>query len=335
MGLLTYDDLTEVLDDVKLDGRKRNAICDCPYCGKTQKFGISLVKEGNPWNCFVCQESGRNFKLMSYLGRLDLITDFFDYESDEVENSLLDIEDEEDIDIELEEISLPPRTKKVATNKYLEKRGWWDESFFDFPVYKSKEFKYEDYVLLGVEMYGSLVGFVGRHIWDKKKISQYNSKAKTQGTYQILRYRNSEGNEFGKMLYGFDTIVEGETDTVIIVEGCMDVINLVQELELFESNEVRAVATFGKSISEEQIFHLQEKGIKNVVVFYDDDAVDDIKKLDLDKYFKVIVASTNDADGVGENDDVGDLTGEQIEQCLGMARKPSEFYYDKVTVFSV
>jgi len=332
MNLLNYEDITDVLDNVKLDGRRRNAICDCPYCGKTQKFGISLVKEGNPWNCFVCQESGRSFKLLSFLGRLDLATDFFQ-EEDEIENPLLQIDDEE-LDLELDEVELPPRTRRVSSNKYLENRGWYDESFFDFPVYKSRDFKYEDYIILGVEMYGELVGYVSRHIWDKSKIESHNRVARRNGEYQILRYKNSDGNEFGKMLYGFDTIKDN-TDTVILVEGAMDVIQLSQELELFDSDDVRALATFGKKISDEQVFHLQEMGIKNVIVFYDTDAVDDVKKMNLHKFFNVLVASADDADGFRSGMDVGDLSSEQIEQCLGMARKPEEAFYDKVVILEI
>ena len=70
------------------------------------------------------------------------------------------------------------------------------------------------------------------------------------------------------------------------------------------------------------------------MVYYDDDAVEDIKKMDLHKYFNVVIASTNDADGVKEGDDVGDLSAEQIEQCLSNSRKPNEFFYDKVEIFN-
>ena len=330
--MLSYDDLTEILDNVKLDGRRRNAICDCAYCGKSQKMGISLVKEGNPWQCFSCQESGKAWKLCNHFGRLDLIQEFFDV--DEGVEDILKIEEEE-LDLDLFEIKLPEKTKRTLSDPYLDSRGWWEESYMDFPVYKSRHFKYSDYVLLGVTMYGELVGFVGRHIWSKSKIANYNSEAKRSGEYQILRYRNSEGNEFAKIIGGFDKIVEGETDTVILVEGVMDVINVSQELDLFASNDVRALCTFGKKISEEQIYHLQEMGIKNVIIFYDDDAVEDIKRMGLDKYFNVVIASTNDADNVKSGDDVGDLSAEQIEQCLSLARKPEEFYFDKVVVYDI
>jgi DNA primase len=333
MAHLSYEDLTEIVDNPKLDGRRRNVVCDCAYCGKSQKMGISLVKESNPWQCFSCGERGTAWKLCNNAGRLDLIQEFFDVDED-VENPLLQIEEEE-LDLELEEVELPPQTKRVLQDAYLDKRGWWEESYMDFPVYKSKNFKYADYVLLGVKMYGELVGFVGRHIWSKSKIANYNSEAKRKGDYQILRYRNSEGNEFAKMLGGFDKIVEGETDTVILVEGFMDVINISQELDLFASKDVRAICTFGKKISEEQIYHLQEMGIKNIIVFYDDDAVEDIKRMDLGKYFNTVIASTNDADNVRAGDDVGDLSAEQIEQCLHLARKPEEFYFDKVVVYDI
>ena len=137
------------------------------------------------------------------------------------------------------------------------------------------------------------------------------------------------------MLFGFDHIVEGETDTAILVEGAMDVINISQELDLFESTKVRAVATFGKKISLEQIFHLQSKGIKNIIVFFDTDAIDDIKRLELHKYFNVLIACADDVDGYEEGMDAGDLSGAQIEQCLSLAKKPEEFYNDKITIYDL
>ena len=82
MAQLSYEDLTEILDNVKLDGRKRNAITDCPYCGKSHKFGVSLVKESSPWQCFSCGERGTAWKLCNYFGRLDLIQEYFDLDED-------------------------------------------------------------------------------------------------------------------------------------------------------------------------------------------------------------------------------------------------------------
>ena len=136
----------------------------------------------------------------------------------------------------------------------------------------------------------------------KKEIVSYNKEQARIGGYQILRYKNSDGNEMAKMLFGFDHIIEGKTDTAILVEGAMDVVNLSQELGLFESDRMRAVATFGKKLSSEQIYHLQSKGIKNIIIFFDDDAIDDIKRMDAHKFFNVRIASTMDADGVEQNE---------------------------------
>ena len=187
---------------------------------------------------------------------------------------------------------------------------------------------------MGVYMYETLVGYVSRHTWSKKKIERYNKKAKREDSYQILRYRNSEGNEFSKMLGGIQHVVEGETDTAILVEGLMDVVSISQQLDLFSSNKMRALCTFGKKISKEQIYHLQVSGIKNLIVWFDDDAIDTIKELELDKFFNVLIASTNDADGSDDGDDVDDLSAEQIEQCLSLARTPNTFFYDKIEVFN-
>lgn len=49
-----------------------------------------------------------------------------------------------------------------------------------------------------------------------------------------------------KLLYNYDTIIEGETDTVILVEGVFDVIALTRKLELYDNQRVAVVATFGK-----------------------------------------------------------------------------------------
>lgn len=333
MKLLNEDDLSEVLENISLDGRNRNIICDCPYCGKSRKFGISLVKEGNPWNCFSCTERGRSIKLMTYFNRMDLIQEFLDVKED-LENPLEEIK-EEDLDLELEEVDLPPETKRVLDDDYLEEeRGWWEESLDNFPVFRSRNFKYKDYIVIGVYMYDTLVGYVSRHTWRKERISRYNKRAKREGGYQILRYRNSEGNEFSKMLGGMQHVVEGQTDTAILVEGYMDIIRLTQELDLFSSNKIRSLCTFGKKISPEQIYHLQSSGIKNIIVWFDDDAIDTIKDLGLEKFFNVLIASTDDADGAKSGYDVDDLNADQIEQCLSMARTPISYFYDKIEVFS-
>lgn len=107
-----------------------------------------------------------------------------------------------------------------------------------------------------------------------------------------MRYRNSTENDFVKLLYNYDAVIEDETDTVIIVEGVFDAIALTRKLNLYDNSQIAVVATFGKKISDVQIYKLQSKGVKTVVVGYDGDAVESIKKtsLQLNDYFDVYIA---------------------------------------------
>jgi DNA primase len=143
---------------------------------------------------------------------------------------------------------------------------------------------------------GDIVGYVSRHIWDKDDIDEYNRKAEHNGKYRIMRYRNSTENDFVKLLYNYDAIVEDVTDTVVIVEGVFDVIALTRKLHLYDNKKIAVVATFGKKISDAQIYKIQSKGVETIVVGYDGDASEAIKKTagKLNEYFDVYVADIED-----------------------------------------
>lgn len=112
-----------------------------------------------------------------------------------------------------------------------------------------------------------------------------------------LRYRNSTENDFVKLLYNYDSIIEDETDTVILVEGVFDVIALTRKLNLYNNPSVAVVATFGKKISDTQIYKLQAKGVHTIVIGYDGDATEAIKKTgdQLNEYFDCYVADIEDS----------------------------------------
>ena len=150
-------------------------------------------------------------------------------------------------------------------------------------------------MLLEIRDAGRLVGFVGRHIWDKEDIDDYNSTHR----YQIRRYNNSIENGFGKLLYNFDAIKQYKTRTVILCEGAFDVIALTRKLELYDRQDIVPVATFGKKISEVQIYKLQSKGVEQVVLGYDADARETTGHvaMQLDEYFDVYIADLNMANG--------------------------------------
>lgn len=291
----------------KLDGGRKNLIVPtCPYCGKQGgKFGIFVGAETEKKklfmsHCFSCGHTTKDInQLLDDIGRPDLkveetasfnpleVPEFFGVEEDE-------------IDDELEEVEMPEGYKRCYKNRYLKSRGFEFEDYDYFPVGTTRglNFKFDDYVIFPIIDNGKEVGYVSRHIWSKADIDEYNNRAKRNGKYQIRRYNNSLENDFIKLLYNYDTIIEDETDTVIIVEGIFDVISLTRKLDLYENNRVSVVATFGKKISDTQIYKLQSKGVRTVVIGYDSDAMEAINKAanQLNEYFDVYIAKI-DSDG--------------------------------------
>lgn len=291
----------------KLDGGRKNLIVPtCPYCGKQGgKFGIFVGAETEKKklfmsHCFSCGHTTKDInQLLDDIGRPDLkveetasfnpleVPEFFGVEEDE-------------IDDELEEVEMPEGYKRCYKNRYLKSRGFEFEDYDYFPVGTTRglNFKFDDYVIFPIIDNGKAVGYVSRHIWSKADIDEYNNRAKRNGKYQIRRYNNSLENDFIKLLYNYDTVIEDETDTVIIVEGIFDVISLTRKLDLYENNRVSVVATFGKKISDTQIYKLQSKGVRTIVIGYDSDAMEAINKAanQLNEYFDVYIAKI-DSDG--------------------------------------
>ena len=131
-----------------------------------------------------------------------------------------------------------------------------------------------------------------------------------------------------KLLYNYDAVHEGRTETVILCEGIFDVVALTRKLDLYESERVVVVATFGKKISRAQVFKLQTKGVRNVVVGYDGDAVDATKKTaeELSRYFEVLVADIPDP-----TKDWEDLSPHEIYDIFAYRLKtPVEYKINKI-----
>lgn len=285
----------------RMDGSGRNIIVPtCPACGKEGgKFGIYVgpeTKYKTPFmsHCFKCGYTTKTLgRLLDLLGRPDLMI------TDKASFSPLEVPDfyrleEVEIDDELEVVQMPDGWKRAYRNLYLKSRGFVADDFAYFPVGTTRglNFKFDDYVVFPIIDCGDTVGYVSRHTWSKDAIDEHNRKARRNGRYEIRRYNNSTENDFVKLLYNYDAVIEDETDTVILCEGIFDVIALTRKLELYDNHRIVPVATFGKKISQVQIYKLQSKGIKTVVIGYDTDARDGIIKAAdmLSEYFDVYVA---------------------------------------------
>lgn len=287
--------------NAKTDGSGKNLIVPtCPYCGKEGgKFGIYIGAETPRKklfvsHCFSCQKTVKDVnRLLSYIGRPDLqIVKRYDVERLEVDNFIS--LDEEELDDELQPIKMPDGWKRCFQNPYLKSRGFISDDFETFPVGTTRglNYKMDEYILFPVIDNKQIVGYVGRHTWGRDELEEYNLQAKLQGKYQKLRYKNSQDNNFSKMLYNFDAVIEDVTDTVVLVEGIFDAIALVRHLELYDNEQIAVVATFGKKISHTQMYKLQSKGVRTIVIGWDSDAVSAINKAseELSEYFDVYVA---------------------------------------------
>lgn len=289
----------------KPDGGNKNLIVPrCPYCGKEGgKFGIYIGKETEKKklfmsHCFSCHHTTKDInQLLDDIGRSDLkLVDTANFQPLQLPQ-FFSIEEDE-IDDELVIVNMPEGWKRSYRNSYLHARGFVGDDYDYFPVGTTRglNFKFDNYVVFPIIDNSDIVGYISRHIWEKSEIDEYNKHARRSGKYEIRRYNNSTENDFVKLLYNYDSIIEDETDTVIIVEGVFDVIALTRKLELYDNSRVAVVATFGKKISNVQIWKLQNKGVRTVILGYDGDAVEAINTaaLQLNEYFDVFIAYIDD-----------------------------------------
>lgn len=295
------EELVSRLDDAHYDGLKKNILLrTCPFCGcGKSKFGIYIGpdmgrKTFGACHCFKC---GRGYRSLA-----DTLT-LLDCE-DLIPKQTVDLESTatigdfdlfvDEIDDNLVTVELPEGYKRSYDNRYLKDRGWVfdDYEYFEAGTNRGLERKYEDYVILPIRMNGDIVGFVARHTWSKDDIDNYNETHR----FKIRRYMNSTDNGFAKLLYNYDSIDKYKTDTVVLCEGVFDVVALTRKLELYDNKRIVPVCTFGKKVSEEQLYFLQQKGVRNVIFGYDSDARMTTAKIaqELEEYFDVLVADVPD-----------------------------------------
>ena len=101
-----------------------------------------------------------------------------------------------------------------------------------------------------------------------------------------IRYRNSEGTDFSKLLGGFDEITEN-TREVIIVEGIFDQTNISNLLETETDDYLKVVCSFGNKVSDEQIELLRTTKVKRTILLYDYNTMKQSQTFstELSKYF--------------------------------------------------
>lgn len=311
---ISDEDLRDILINPKLN-RRGQYICDCPLCGKSQHFYIS--KHTQMWDCKKCGEYGSIYKLLKLLDKTYLLGGATVEIRDNIESIRQLMQEqiaEDEVTLkELPVIKMPVGWKvSVASTKYLLGRGITPADCKRYNIGATDLYrKYQNYVLIPIYDGGKIRGFLGRY--GAKKVPS-----------DRLRYNNSVGTEFSELLFGYDEITENTT-TVILVEGIFDKIAVDKVLHLWDSEDIKCVCTFGKKISPEQSKKLMLKGVTNVILLYDFDAIKDIKKygLELENNFVTSIVYT-------QKKDIDECTEQEALEVFTHLQKPREFNEDVI-----
>jgi len=336
---ITDDILQRSLMNATKNGTGSHYIAKCPYCDrddhlyvqrKTDKKNSRGENVSYMWECKLCGENGRIKKLFYKLGLLHLLMFGNTVQIDESLTKKIvkykrDIE--LDADLSVDKKTPPLGWKRLYCDPYLKSRGIVDDQLKVYHVGRTQLLhKLKSYVVMLILEDGECRGYVARSERSKEWIDIQNKAYKKQGLRKkYLRYQNSPNTDFGKLLMGIDEIDEG-TRTVIVVEGPFDKTNIDKLMELWKMSEIKCVCSFGKKLSDVQIKKLHRKGIDDVVLLYDPDAVDASKRyaFELTRQFnRVRVGFTSQCDP-------GDLNFAELAVILTTLESPVDFTINKV-----
>lgn len=302
---------------------------ECPYCGKTGKWGLLINVHGGVFHCWKCGSKKPLKDFLDKIGRKDLIRMEYNNSISTKLTPLKNEDEEEDVMEELQEVKLPLRLERLKNDPYLDERGFRGYHYAQFEPSETNSILEKDlknYIIFKIKMDGRLVGWLGRSRHSKEWHKKDLERAKETGTKPHLRYENSTGTNFTKLLGGYDELTPN-TKEVIIVEGLFDKIGIDNLLKLWDTEELKCVFTFGNSISKEQISYLENKGIESVILMYDDNTVEESKSagLMLANKFNTKIAYLN-RPGV----DPGDMDMDYLEEILDNLYDPINFYSSKI-----
>jgi len=323
---MTGKDLKEqvlpLLRNVIVSGQRGWYLCNCVFCGKEQHLGVIFGDVISSFVCFRCGEKGTIFKLLKKLNRLDIVKDFRSSSvlSEVIVDKVNIVKEKREIDISMPTKFLPLGYKRLKHHDYLEARGFNQYDIFNVGI-STIESKLKDYILFVLENEEHKpIGYIGRTTKKKQEID----KIEKQTGKKYLRYINSLNTDFSKHIFGLNEITEN-TQTVILVEGIFDKFRIDYLLDLPNQEEVKCCACYGKKISDAQIYWLQKKNIKRVILLYDNDAVKESKTyaFELNKYFEVLV-------GFCIKKDPGDLDQEDLVTVLNNLENAYSFSINKV-----
>lgn len=282
---LELEQLKELVESPRVDSKGKNIVGICPYCG-AKEWGISIIHENHPWQCYrksKCGESGTIYKLLKLRGRLDEFRFGGERKSSSLDKKITSNVKRRSSEViqaeELPEEVLPIGFRRLTSHPYTDGRGFTKLEYEKYTIGQSKiDPRYgEDYIILGIEQHHKIVGYLGRHLKSKSELDLINEKRKSRGLPSVLRYNNSRSCDFSKMLMGYDEVTEN-THTIILVEGAFDKIRVDQLLELDKEEGVKCLCCFSVNLSDDQKLLLHTiPQLESLIVMYDSDVISQVK----------------------------------------------------------
>lgn len=326
MARLTDNQLKDLLDNARQSAGNHYQ-ADCPICGKKDHFYIQRTTQ--LWDCKKCKSKGSIFTLLKKINKLDLLGDngFIDY-TKKLGNQISEFSKNKKISVEslvVPAIELPLGFKRVYYDSYLESREFSEIDYEEYEVGRTKLVSLlKTYVIIPVRECGKVYGYLARSDKSKEEIKEINLKHEKEETgKKYLRWRNSKGVDFSKLLYGIDEVKEG--DTVIVVESFFVKRKLDRVLKLRNTDSrTKCVVTFGKSISEIQTYKILDKKVSKIVLVYDADAIDEIKEISFILQLKL---KNNVYIGVlFQGEDIDNMEENEINQIFNNLKTPQQYY---------
>lgn len=305
----------------------------CSNCGQNDEFAVLFTKDSGIVRCLHGKSCGNyTTSLYNYLKEVERL-DLIGYKQTVNLAAFPDFSESEEAKIE--EVALPVKRlpigfKRLNFDEYLNSRGFLTEHYELFGVGKSRidpRCK-GDLVFQFKNKENECIAWMSRSKHDKEWHDE-NLKNFKAGIGELrLRYNNSYNTDFSKILGGENEITS-KTNTIIIVEGIMDKINVDRQLGLLFQEEMKCCFTFGNAVGPEQIQILKKyKNIKVIYLMYDEGTIRQSKHcgLLLDELEKSVFVAEIKEVGL----DPGDMSKNQIMDSLQQSVNSFSFNLNKV-----
>lgn len=264
-------------------GWMRSDLLVCPNCGQNDEFAILFTKNGGIMHCLhgkTCNKYRTSlYNYLKHVGKLN----FFEYEKAIKLDEFPSFGEPEMVKEEIKELpikKLPIGFKRINYDSYLNSRNFLKEHYELFKVGETRlDPSLRDHLVFQFfNDNGECIGWMSRSKkpkgWHDNNLIKYK-----EGVSELhLRYNNSPNTDFGSILGGCNEITS-KTDTLILVEGITDKVNVDSKLGLLYSDDIKCCFTFGNKISFNQISIINKFcNIKNIYLLYDGGTINESKR---------------------------------------------------------